>query len=92
MRRKINKVIKDLRKASRTHAKQANTLKGVLKNAAENLLKAAKENTLSVCLHQKQLVCQKDKGVLPFLERDQKHKVWVVNQRMLEHLQKEKQW
>ena len=32
MKRKINKVIKDLRKASRTHAKQANTLKGVLKN------------------------------------------------------------
>ena len=55
MRRKINKVIKDLRKASRTHAKQANTLKGVLKNAAENLPKVAKENTLSVCLHQKQL-------------------------------------
>jgi len=32
MRKKINKVIKGLTKASKTHAAQAKTLKGVLKN------------------------------------------------------------
>jgi len=32
MKRKIKKVVKGLQKASKTHAKQAKTLKSILKN------------------------------------------------------------
>ena len=38
-KQKIKKVIKGLTKASKTHAKQAKTLKGVLWNQTKNLKK-----------------------------------------------------
>ena len=48
----------------------------------QNKRKMPKENTLSVCHELKPLVCQRVKDDLLYLERDQKHKVLVVNQLM----------
>ena len=58
----------------------------------QNRRKMQNVNIQNVSHLQKQDVCLKDKDDQQFLEKEQLHKVLVVNQLMLQHLLKEKKW